>query len=292
MDTAVFDALQRSAIVREYTAAFCEATGLALRLVPAAPDGVNSLGGRQHNPFCSMMWETPPAAAACRALQGRLQQCLTDKLAPQSQECFAGMTEVAVPVVVGAEHVATLLAGQVFSQRPQAQDFERVARQLESWGLNMDRSQLESAYFQTRTVAQEQLRALISLLMVFAQHLADVAHRLILAGHSGEPLAVTRAKEFVHAHLAGPITLSELAGHVHLSRYYFCKLFKKATGLTFGNYVARARTEKARELLLNRHMSIEQVAHACGFCSAAHFSRVFKKCVGMTPGSYRATQSI
>jgi len=59
------------------------------------------------------------------------------------------------------------------------------------------------------------------------------------------------------------------------STFYFCKLFKRATGLTFTDYVARVRVEKAKPLLLDRDRRVSEIAYDVGFQSLTHFNRVF-----------------
>ena len=85
---------------------------------------------------------------------------------------------------------------------------------------------------------------------MFAQYLADFASRQAIACSEAEPEAVASAKQFVQSHAEEPIKLEQVVQHVNVSRFYFCKLFKKATGMTLTEYVARVRVEKAKTLLV------------------------------------------
>jgi AraC-like DNA-binding protein len=69
-------------------------------------------------------------------------------------------------------------------------------------------------------------------------------------------------------------------------------LFKKATGLTFTDYLARTRIERAKNLLLNPNVRVSEVAYDCGFISLTHFNRIFKRVVGKSPTDYRRTLRI
>jgi AraC-like DNA-binding protein len=100
---------------------------------------------------------------------------------------------------------------------------------------------------------------------------------------------VVSAKQFVQTHVEEPITLDQVVQHVHVSRFYFCKLFKKATGMTLTDYVARVRIEKAKALLGDPSRRISEVVFASGFGSIPRFNSVFKEHVGMAPTEYRAT---
>jgi AraC-like DNA-binding protein len=78
-----------------------------------------------------------------------------------------------------------------------------------------------------------------------------------------------------------------VAKAVNTSIFYFCKMFKKATGLKFTDYVSRIRVEKAKNLLLNRNLRVSEIAYEVGFQSLTHFNRVFKKILGLSPTEYR-----
>jgi AraC-like DNA-binding protein len=72
-----------------------------------------------------------------------------------------------------------------------------------------------------------------------------------------------------------------------VSTFYFCKMFKKATGLTFTEYLGRVRVEKAKTLLLNPHLRISEIAYDVGFQSLTHFNRVFREITGEAPTAFR-----
>ena len=62
---------------------------------------------------------------------------------------------------------------------------------------------------------------------------------------------------------------------------------KRTTGLTFTDYLARVRIEKAKTLLHDRNRRVSEVAYDVGFQSLTHFNRVFRKIAGQSPTSYR-----
>jgi AraC-like DNA-binding protein len=74
---------------------------------------------------------------------------------------------------------------------------------------------------------------------------------------------------------------------VNTSTFYFCKLFKRTTGLNFTEYLSRVRVEKAKNLLLNPNLRVSEVAFEVGFQSLTHFNRVFRKIAGESPTDYR-----
>jgi len=76
-------------------------------------------------------------------------------------------------------------------------------------------------------------------------------------------------------------------GGLRLPTFYFCKMFKKATGLTFTDYLGRVRVEKAKNLLLNPDLRVSEIAYAVGFQSLTHFNRVFRELTGESPTNFR-----
>ena len=84
------------------------------------------------------------------------------------------------------------------------------------------------------------------------------------------------------------ITLDQVAKAVHMSTFYFCKTFKKVTGINFTDYVSRVRIEKSKNLLLNPNLRVSEIAFEVGFQSLTHFNRVFRRNLGQSPTDYRA----
>ena len=73
--------------------------------------------------------------------------------------------------------------------------------------------------------------------------------------------------------------------------FHFCKVFHKATGLKFTDYVARLRLEDARHQLLNPNLRISEIAYEVGFQSLTQFNRTFKRVFGQSPTEFRTRMS-
>jgi AraC family transcriptional regulator len=96
-----------------------------------------------------------------------------------------------------------------------------------------------------------------------------------------------RAIEFMHDNFARELALEEIAAAAYLSEYHFARLFKQITGLTPHFYLANLRLERARVLLAETSLSINEVAASVGYHSQSHFTKMFKSVAGITPSSYR-----
>jgi AraC-like DNA-binding protein len=128
----------------------------------------------------------------------------------------------------------------------------------------------------------------VKLLAIFAQHLSMLSNQVVVQQENSEPPVITRAKEYIQEHQTEELSLGQVAKAVNTSTFYFCKMFKKVTGINFTDYLSRVRIEKSKNLLLNPNLRVSEIAFEVGFQSLTHFNRVFKKILGQSPTEYRA----
>jgi len=275
--------LSRSKIYQDYERAFSEATQMPLSLRPVDIWNTAHRGKKFENPFCALIAQSGRSCAACLDVQHQV----TVGEGARTLSCFAGLSDSAVPVHLGLKTIGYLQTGQVLLRAPNKAQFQRIARQLLDWGATIDTEQLEEAYFQTHVLTTSQYQAMVKLLEIFAQHLSALSNQIDLQEANAEPPIIHRAKEFIEKHKSDPLSLSEVARALNVSTFYFCKLFKKATGINFTEYLSRVRIEKAKNLLLNPNLRVSEIAYEVGFQSLTHFNRVFLRIVGRSPTAYR-----
>src|SRR6266568_5438434 len=102
-----------------------------------------------------------------------------------------------------------------------------------------------------------------------------------------EPVEIWKARKFIHEHSDEKLGLTKVAKSVNISRNHFSEKFKEVTRVNFVDYIARTRTEKARERLRNSNLRISEIAFAVGFQSLSQFNRVFKKLTRQSPSQFR-----
>jgi AraC-like DNA-binding protein len=282
----LIEALESSELYQDYQRAFSEATGLPVSLRPVECWQLPFHGTRKENEFCSMLAQRSRPAANCL----QVQQDLAEKAQNGSETlaCPFGLSDTAVPVRVGDRLIGYLQTGQVFRKEPGEKQFRRVVRLARQWGIDAGEEEMRKAFFSGRVLSGKQHDYVVRLLEIFAQHLSLISNQILVQQRSQEPPVITRAKDYISAHQAEDLTLTEVARAVNTSTFYFCKLFKKVTGLNFTEYVSRVRIERARTLLLNRNLRVSEIAYEVGFQSLTHFNRVFKRILGVSPTEYRA----
>lgn len=285
---SLLEKLSRSQIFQDYEQAFGETTGVPLALRPVEVWQLVHQGKKNQNPFCSLMGENSHSCAAC--LEAQKQAADAADAAEQGHEtivCFAGFCEAAVPIRVGNELIGFLQTGGVLLKKPAASDFSRISKQLVAWGFKANLAKIEDAYFHSLTLTQAQFQSMVRLVTIFAQHLSIISNQVLVQQDHAEPPNITRAKQYIHDNQANDLSLGEVARAVNTSTFYFCKMFKKATGINFTDYLSRVRIEKAKNLLINPNLRVSEIAYEVGFQSLTHFNRVFRRMVGQSPTDYR-----
>jgi AraC-like DNA-binding protein len=98
---------------------------------------------------------------------------------------------------------------------------------------------------------------------------------------------VARAVDLFYARYGEKLPVVQVARHVGVSVNQLERLFRKTVGETPRHCLQQIRIERAGRLLRESHVSIAEVAQACGFYDQAHFSRLFSAAVGCPPLAYR-----
>ncbi len=98
--------------------------------------------------------------------------------------------------------------------------------------------------------------------------------------------------ELMEANLAEPLSLLDIADHVGLSRRQIERLFRQEMGRSPARYYLEIRLDRARHLLIQSSMPVVEVAIACGFVSASHFSKCYRELYGRSPQQERADRKM
>ncbi len=134
------------------------------------------------------------------------------------------------------------------------------------WGVGMD---------------EDIIKASISALVVAVNKLPQIEQN-----EEGQDERLTSMLNFIQNNYQD-VTLESLAEQFHLSEPYVSKYIKDKSGKTFGEHVAHIRMKRAKTLLKNGNMTVENIAYAIGYQNVEHFNRTFKKSFDMTPIQYR-----
>jgi AraC-like DNA-binding protein/ligand-binding sensor protein len=284
----LIDALRRSRLFRNYEQVFSQATGLPLALRPVDYWQLEHQGKTNQNPFCALLAERPSTLAVC--LKAHQDMIDHTGVLPHTVTCPFGLTETAVPIKLGERTIGYLRIGQVLRHMPAKSDTTRVSRQLERCGVRFT-GEIRKAWGKNPLLPPEKYNAIVRLLSFFADQLSALSNQLMTEKSNAEPPLVLRARDYIDKHKTEELSLADVAKAAGASVFHFCKVFHKATGLTFTDYVARVRLEDARNRLLNPNLRISEIAYDVGFQSLTQFNRTFKRVFGQSPSEFRARLS-
>lgn len=250
-----------------------------------AERGLNSLSGIRHS--------HEESYELIQILEGSGVMLIRDRLYPLKKYSvfFIGAGEIHSAVPSGGSYIRnTLNISEFCLKRVRELTGGVIGKLLDTGCIVTDarsesliNGEFERIYNELKTSGEcSELRILPHILSILC-HLSEADTRLTGSINA----KITSAMEYIEENLGEHITLDELCGRAHLSKYYFCRLFHETARMSPMNYLLARRISAAKERLLYSDMSISEIALNSGFHSFSNFSNMFKKSSGMTPSVFR-----
>lgn len=105
--------------------------------------------------------------------------------------------------------------------------------------------------------------------------------------HSFLSSAIRESCDYIRANITKEISLSDLAGRVGYTEYYFTRKFYKETGCKVQDYIKEVKIEYAKIQFLTTSKGIQEISDSLNFSNRNYFSKVFREIVGVTPAVFR-----
>ena len=118
------------------------------------------------------------------------------------------------------------------------------------------------------------------------------ARLLALAAAQSASNPVSAVLEYMRAHLYESLTVADLADLVSLSPSAFAHLFRDVTGRSPYQFLKEMRLDRARELLVDGHLTVARISKEVGYASVSHFISEFRGRFGVTPRAYYDAQAL
>ena len=131
------------------------------------------------------------------------------------------------------------------------------------------------------------IESLDQMALWFIKHIETAVSMINSSNTDPSSDVVSRAKEYIDSHYSQELSLEGMSRQTDISPYYFSKLFKNKTGVTFIDYLTNLRIDKAKELLADPSRSMKEICSEVGYSDPNYFSRIFKKVTGQTPTEYK-----
>jgi AraC-like DNA-binding protein len=286
----LFQELAQTAEFIEFAALIRDLAGISVAL--NTPDvGVSLIGvpGDLGNPICRMIRGSAEGARRCEACDRRQHQRAVFAGKARLYTCHAGFYDVAIPIFIQGEHVATISSGQVLRERPSDAAFARLQNRLE-W-LPVSSKRLRRAYDHAPWLPRKRLRQIMGMLELFTRQMCESAWRMHkLEARLSHP-AIAAGRAYANEHFRdSSMQLADVADAAGLSAAHFSHLFHQETGVTFSRYVQSLRVKEAERLLTTTERTVTDICFACGFNSLTHFNRVFRRGTSCCPSGYRQSR--
>ncbi|WP_339818208.1 response regulator [Paenibacillus sp. FSL R7-0216] len=126
-----------------------------------------------------------------------------------------------------------------------------------------------------------------ALLLELAEYYHEQVRRSMAAGR---PFSVEDIKEYIDNHYFEDIKISMFTEKYFLSREYLMKLFKQQYGCGIHEYVQKVRMDKAKELLDDSMLKIQEISEMLGYKDKNYFSKAFRNYYDLSPSEYRQQQ--
>lgn len=98
--------------------------------------------------------------------------------------------------------------------------------------------------------------------------------------------------EYIDQHFTEKISTKTLSHTFGYDEAYFCRRFKRTTGITVMKYIQILRLEYAQQLLKNKEQNVGDIALFCGFSDIYYFTRCFHKHFGIAPNAFRKSRQL
>ncbi len=98
---------------------------------------------------------------------------------------------------------------------------------------------------------------------------------------------ISEATKYINENISSDIGIDSICAAINISKYYFCREFKKHTGMTVMKYILKTRIVLAKNELKKTNLPITEISERFGFSSVSYFCRVFKEEENCSPLRYR-----
>ncbi|MFH1073565.1 MAG: PocR ligand-binding domain-containing protein [Candidatus Firestonebacteria bacterium] len=281
-----FSDLANSKTFEEFFSIVQELSGIKMALVSADRNkGKFLFKIEEMNPICLTIRTDPKGFLACKE---------TDRIncarAAKNEKgihylCHAGLIDIAVPIFVEGNHIATINCGQVLPEKPTLKGWEAFYAQNKHLKVNF--AGLKEAYLKSPFITKNRLESTVKLLSFFADYFCETGRKLKVRARASERPEILSVKKYIEQHFREPVNLAEAANYVSLSPAYLSHIFNKITGMHFIDYLQNLRIGEAKKLLKQTDWSITKISSDIGYNNLTHFNRVFKKLENVCPKDFR-----
>lgn len=285
-----FQCLAQSREFAEFSALFRNLIGITTAIYDAAGRQSKTIfASSTESSLCQIIHSSPEGMARCEACNCEHFADAVRTRQPCRYLCHAGLVDIAIPIFMDGQHLATISCGQLLPSSRGERGFRKILRRLR--GLTISEKALREAYNRVPYLETEKIDAAIKLLTFFVEYLGRMGLTLKAMANRLERAEIVFARQYIEDHFRDRLSVGEAAKKTGLSQSHFATVFRRTVGQTFVEYLQRRRVEEAKMLLTNTRKIITEICFQCGFTNLTHFNRVFRRWTGFSPRQYRQRTS-
>ncbi|MEO7211756.1 AraC family transcriptional regulator [Mucilaginibacter sp.] len=114
-----------------------------------------------------------------------------------------------------------------------------------------------------------------------------ISNQLVKGENDRESERLNKVFEYVMKNFLSEISITDVAGLVHMAENSFSRYFSQRTRKTFSAFVNEIRLSHSSRLLADTDKSVSEICFASGFNNLSNFNRQFKSLYGLSPLAYR-----
>ena len=250
---------------------FANVTGLSISFLDSDFNTITTYVYNEPE-FCNMIQQCEQGIQLCyHSDLDMLKKCRKSK-GFVSHVCHAGIIDSVMPIMKDMIVSGYIILGRIRPSESIDDIYPNIA-----W-LDADKESFCKSYLKISYFNQSQIESIFNLL---SNILFDSAITIVYDG----PLQ--SVVEYIHQNITQNLSISTLCKVSHTSKNTLYRLFKETFDCTINEYITEIRVNKAKYLLENTSMSVQEIGESVGAEDPAHFCRLFKKRVGTSPISYR-----
>lgn len=235
--------------------------------------------GSDPRSFCALV-QSYDNCDGCRKSDAAILQCCKVSRKPEIRVCHAGLTNIALPILLKGVIIGYVILGQA----RESKNYEVVRGLLP---VQADHALLSKRYSRLICYSRAQIESAARMAVVLT--LSILAEDMIKL--EAEELS-ERAAEYIAENLCSNLSVEKMCIVLGVSKNSLYKSFRTAFDRTVTEYVIELRIQTAKKLLRTDKLSVREVGEKVGIPEEAYFCRIFKRREGCTPLQYRKKSAV
>ncbi len=231
------------------------------------------------NKYCLLLQSSYKKGYYCYCSDVKLLNKCKETKSPQQHICYAGLIDIAIPIMHEFEIIGYIMIGQLkYSDNLDAINIKTTKAKLENFKEEYNKLTLSN---------QEKIESTINIAIIVAKYL--LLENIIKPKRSKNLETVI---DFINENLSENLSIENISKQTFLSKSLIYILFRKYFNMTVSEYINIQRIKRAKQLLNGTELTVESVSAKVGYSSSSYFSKTFKKIVGVSPKQYSEENKI